>query len=231
MPHNKEPGSAWRHTTVLVRADIYTKAQDQGIDISDACNRALADLLGIDYRQQHLDAVPVPPPVIIASDGGIAAPAGTTGFLHKPSQPPVINADDPKAPGTIATIKKQPVKKPAPPPTGPEIPVKETRSTQAAVKTPAAAPATKARKPAPKKAEKGDVLKKFIAAMIVRADTDDAVIPKEDLYQIFSRWCREQKISPVPEAKQITVALKNKLAFREKSVGGKPCWTNVRLKD
>ena len=77
MAGKKEPGAGWRQTPVLVRADIFSQAHEQGIDISDTCNRALADLLGIDYRQQQLDNVPVPPPVIIAKDGGLPVVTGT----------------------------------------------------------------------------------------------------------------------------------------------------------
>jgi hypothetical protein len=213
---------------VLVRADIFTKAHEQGIDISDTCNRALADLLGVDYRQQQLDAVPVPPPVIIAKDGGV--PQGVSSSPHKPPQPPVINADDPKTPGAIAKSKKQPVRKPAPLPPAPEAPAPEKRAAKAPVKAPAAAPPGKPPKATPKKAAKGDVMKKFLAEMIVREDADNATIAKEELFQIFSRWCREQKISPVPDAKAVAVTLKTRFAFREKNACGKPCWTGLRFR-
>lgn len=228
MAHRNEPGSSWRHTTVLVRADIFSKAQEQGVDISDTCNRALADLLGVDYRQQQLDSVPVPPPVIIAKDGGV--PQGVSPVPHKPPQPPVINADDPKSPGAIATSKKQPARKPAPLPPVPAMASPEKRAAKAPVKAPAAVPPEKTPKGAPKKAAKGDVLKKFITVMIVREDADTATIAKEELFQIFSRWCREQKISPIPDAKALAVALKTRFAFREKNAGGKPCWTGLRLR-
>ncbi len=224
MGAKKEPGSAWRPTTVLVRADIYASAQEQGIDISDTCNRALADLLGFDYRQQQLDSVPVPPPVIIAKDGGM--PSGVSPAMHKASQPPVINADDPKAAKAIASIKRQPVKKPAPLPPEPAAPapVKSPEKAMAAI------PAKKAKKSTQKKASKGDGLKKFIAETIMREDADDAIIAKEDLYQLYARSCREQKVSPVPDAKSVAVALKTKFAFREKSCGGKPCWIGVQFR-
>lgn len=228
MAAKKEPGRAWRHTTVLVRADIFALAQEQGIDISDTCNRALADLLGIDYRQQQLDSVPVPPPVIIAKDGGVQDSVSRA--PQQSPQPPVINADDPKAAGTIAGIRHQPAKKTAaPPPQEPPAPAPQKGSAETTKKAAAPAPALKGKRTALKKAEKGDPIKKFIAAMIVREDDSSAVIAKDDLYQVFSRWCREQKVSTVPDQKAVTVALKTRFAFTEKNAGGKPCWTNVRF--
>ncbi|PKL64644.1 MAG: hypothetical protein CVV32_08225 [Methanomicrobiales archaeon HGW-Methanomicrobiales-3] len=227
MAAKKEPGRAWRTTSVLVRADIFAQAQERGIDISDTCNQALADLLGVDYRQQQLDSVPVPPPVIIAKDGGVQDSVARA--PQTSPRPPVINADDPKAAGTIATTRRQPAKKTAaPPPQEPPAPAPEKRPAEA-TKAAAPAPAPKGKRTAPKKAEKGDPIKKFIAAMIVREDDSSAVIAKEELYQIFSRWCREQKVSMVPDQKAVTVALKTRFAFTEKNAGGKPCWTNVRF--
>jgi hypothetical protein len=229
MAGKKDGGISWRQTTVLVRADLFSQAEVQGIDISDTCNRALADLLGIDYRQQKIESISGPLPVIIAKDGGAAHPEAPVAAAQKPPLPPVINADDPKAPKTIATIRKQPVKKPAP-----ELPVEKTAVLEKNPATPAEpaknTPAGKARKAAPKKTSAAEGLKKFIAARIVREDADDAVIAKEDLYEIFARWCREHKISQVPDVRSTTVALKNQFAFREKVVNGKPCWINVRFR-
>ena len=230
MAGKKEPGPGWRQTSVLVRADIFSQAHEQGIDISDVCNRALADLLGIDYRQQHLDNVPVPPPVIIAKDGGLPVVAGTIPATDKTHLPPVINADDPKAAGTITRIKKMPVKKPAHDIPSPKADMPEEKDTAAPAKVPATAPSKKAPRTAPKKTGKGDALKKFIATRIIREDTDDAIMGKDEFYQVFSRWCRDQKISPVPEAKAVTIALKNQFAFREKVVDGSSAWVNLRVR-
>ena len=68
MTGKKETGATWHHTTVVLREDIYRQALARGIDISDACNRALAGLTGSEYHQQR-EEVPAPPPVIIAKDG------------------------------------------------------------------------------------------------------------------------------------------------------------------
>jgi hypothetical protein len=229
MAGKKEPGTPWRQTMVLVRADIFESAREQGIDISDTCNRALAEILGVDYRQQRLDDVPVPPPVIIAKDGGVPVPSAPAAASPTIPRPPVINADDPAAAGTIARTRKQAVKKAVPDAT----PQKAKHTGEPAPETPAkkpeARPAPPSQKAPHKKAEKGDGLKKFMATKIIRDDAEDAVIPKEELYQIFSRWCREQKISPVPDQKPVTIALKTRFAFKEKVIGGVPCWAGLRL--
>jgi hypothetical protein len=230
MAGKKEPGVQWRHTTVLVRTDIFESAREHGLDISNTCNQALAEVLGIDYHQQRLDDVPVPHPVIIAKEGGL--PAMVIPGMASTTAPrqPVINADDPAAAGTIAQGRKQVVRKPVP-----EIPphamtkTEDTAPEPPAKKTEKISPAKPKKTPA-KKAEKGDGLKRFIATKIVRDDADTAVIPKEELYQVFSRWCREQKISPVPEAKAVTVALKTRFAFKDKVVGGASCWTSLRFR-
>ena len=229
MAEKKGQGGAWRTTTVRVRPDIYQAAQDQKIDLSDACNQALADLLGIDYRQQQLATVPLPPPVIIAGNGELPAPETKERAArgHRP-QPPVINADDPKAAGAIAITRRKPVQRHSPPP--PDVPATGTGTEKIPSHPSPSSPAPKAKKPLQKKPEKKDVVKRFIAATVVRDDTDDAVIPKEDLFQLFSRWCRTQKIQPVPDAKHLTVALKTKFAFAEKSCAGRPCWAGIRLK-
>jgi hypothetical protein len=229
MPARKEQQSSFRQTTVLVRADILEKAREQGMDISDACNRALADVLGIDYRQQQTGDVPVPPPVIIAKDGGLPAPRTDTPKPRPTTRPPVINADDPAAAGVIARSRKQTDKKPVP-----ELPVKrpDLRSRpapQPAAPEPEIKSPQKSKKPPEKKMQKGDGLKKFIATRLVREDSDDAVVKKEELFQTFSRWCREQKIS-IPDAKAFAATLKTRFAFKEKTIEGSPCWVHVKVK-
>jgi hypothetical protein len=234
MAGKKEPGLTWRHTTVLVRADIFTQAQEKGIDISDTCNRALADLLGIDYRQQRLDDVPLPSSVIVARDGGGHDHVHSPHPLQKKGpQPPVINADDPKSPAAIAKIRKESPKKVAPAPVSKEpekSPVPQDTVKTPAVKPHAAKPAPATLKKPAKKTGKEDLVKKFIAVKVIRDDSGEAAVPKEELYGIFSRWCREQKIGSVPEMKEVTVALKTRFAFKEKNLAGIPSWVHVRLK-
>jgi len=229
MTGKKEPGIPWHHTSVRVRADIFSKAHEQGIDISRVCNKALAELLGVDYRQQPGD-VPVPRPVIIAQNGPPTGEREPLTQAHPAAHSPVINADDPAASATVRSAKRQPDAKPgekdpkgvsAQPPANHILDQSPPAS---------AAPAGKAKKPAGGKDPKNGVLKKFFAAKIARSDADDAVCSKDDVYQAFVRWCREHKIAPVMERRALTVALKNKFALSEKTVNGAPCWVNVRLK-
>ena len=91
----------WRQTGVVIRADILDQAYQQKIDISETCNRALAERLGIDYRQQKIPEGIVPEPVIIAANG---KPVLSNHGQAKPGEsevPAIINADDPQAAKTI----------------------------------------------------------------------------------------------------------------------------------
>ncbi len=230
MAGKKAPGILWRNTSVIVRADIFSKAHEQGIDISNVCNKALADLLGVDYCQQQLDDVPVTRPVIIAQNGSpIEESTGVQG-AHPPGNSTVINADDPTASTTVRNTKRQPKARPAAHETGQgsaPLPKKE-----AVVMSPPAhaAPAGKVKKPAAGKMPKDEGLKTFVSTMITRSDEGDAVISKDDMFQAFTRFCREHKVAPVPDRKAFTLALKNKFAFFDKTVNGIPSWVNARLK-
>ena len=214
MTGKKEPGISWRHTSVRVRSDIFSKANEQGIDISHVCNTALAELLGVDCRQQP-DDVPVTRPVIIAQNGPPAEEKEHKKDAHPAAHFPVINADDPAASATVRSAKRQPKAKPGEKNTG------VVSSQPPAIDVPdqsppaRAAPAGKAKKPAVRRGPKDEVLKKFFAAKVARIDADDAVCSKDDVYQAFVRWCREHKIVLVMERKALTVALKNKFALSE----------------
>jgi len=82
----------------------------------------------------------------------------------------------------------------------------------------------------PKKKAKGTPIKKFMADCVVREDTENCHVTKDLLYQAFTRWCREHRITPVPDRRAVTVTLKNQFAMTEKTIGGEPSWTNLRLK-
>ena len=226
-----KPDSLWRQTQVLLRADIADQARERGIDISNACNQALAGLLGMDYRQQKLDQVPGQKPVIIARDGaGPALPPPLPKTAPR-QRPPVINADDPAAAGVI-TRSRKPGAKPAAPEHPVNTPREEPGPAPAHAPEPPAPAAGRGRRGAKEKTgapKKSDAIKKFIRARIARDDTADASIPKEELYRVFSRWCREEKI-PVPELKAVSVALKTRFAFSDMTIKGISCWTHVRLK-
>ena len=230
MPGKKDQNDQWRQTSVVIRADILLKAGELGLDISNACNKALADLVGIDYRQQPLTGRAIPDPVILDADTQIKVPKRTSQKTQAHDIHPVINADDPAAVTKVIKAKRQPPVKPVQ-----EIPVlKGSSPTETAIapKPPAqgVSPLRKGKAVAPDKKRKDDGLKKFVATKITRVDADDAVITKDDLYQAFTRWSRDHRIAAVPEQKVFATSLKNKFAITEKTVNGTPCWVNVRLR-
>ena len=234
MTGKKETGATWHRTTVVLREDIYRQALEQKIDISDACNRALASLTGSEYHRQQREEVTPPPPVIIARVGSSPHAPGEPRKSPYQKLHPVINADDPAAPARVVQAKAQPLKKfpaehpilvPAPAPVSPE---------EKPVSTPAATIKKAAVKKGPaassKKRTKGDALKTFFSSKIARTDDAGDRVGKDDLFEIFTRFCRDYRITPVPEKKAVTVALKNQFALTEKLVDGTPCWTGIRLK-
>jgi hypothetical protein len=237
MTGKKENGATWHHTTVVLRSDIYQQALEQGINISDACNRALASLTGNEYQLQQLEEAATPPPVIIAKNGASPHPQGEINKAVPRKLHPVINADDPTAPAKVvqakAPVKKVPAEPIAPVPA--PVPVMEKEKPVAATAVvPAAntrkAAAQKEKPAATRKRAKGDALKTFFSSKIVRTDDTAATVDKDELYELFARFCREHRISPVPERKAVTVALKNQFALTEMTLNGTACWTGIRLK-
>ncbi|MFY9800281.1 MAG: primase-like DNA-binding domain-containing protein [Methanoregula sp.] len=228
MAGKKESSALWRQASVVIRADIFEQARNYKIDISEAVNRALAERLGIDYRQQKIPEGIIAEPVIIASNEAPALPDHVPAKPGAPAAAAIINADDPLAAKTIKTrqlVKEQPAPKvPAP------VPVPVPAPEKAAPPLIASSPATgKAKKPAPKK-KKDDAAKKFFASVILREDTESALIPKDDMYYAFERWCRDHRVTPVPDKKSFSVTLKNQFAVKEKMVNGTPAWVGVKVK-
>jgi len=229
MTEKKERGAGWRHVTVTVREDIFIKTNEAGLDISDICNRALADLVSVDYCQQQIGRQPVPPPVIIAAESPVAGTRGDAPKISPVSRAPVINADDPSAAAKAMRSKRQRTVKSAPEVPDPPIP-DAGKDARQLFPLPGQGSLKKSQKGIPRKREVGGALKKFVVAKIARIETDDAIISKDELYQAFSRWCREQKITPVPERRVVSVALKNQFALQERTADGVPSWVNIRLK-
>ena len=232
MTGRKESDAPWLHTTVILQPDIYRQALERGIDISDACNRALASLTGTEYRQKRRQEVSATPPVIIARDGSSLHISGEPKKAPLRKMPPVINADDPAAPSRVVQAKARPQKKASveiPPPVHvPAIPEEKSAAVPASAVKQAAVP--KEKKAQSKKRSRGDALKTFFSTKISRTDDPETIIKKDDLYELFTRFCRDHRITPVPERKTVTVALKNQFALIEKTVDGTPCWTGIRLK-
>ena len=170
MTGRKESGSPWPHTTVILQPDIYRKALERGIDISDVCNRALASLTGTEYRQKRRQEVPATPPVIIARDGSSLHISGEPKKAPLQKMPPVINADDPAAPSRVVQAKARPLKKApdeiSPPVHVPAMPEEKSAAVPAAAVKQAAIP--KEKKARSKKGSRGDALKTFFSEKISR---------------------------------------------------------------
>jgi hypothetical protein len=230
MSEKKDLGGQWKQTSVVIRADIFLKAGEMGLDISNECNQALASLVGIVYQQQQINDRAISDHNI---HGSGTPPKGNERTTLKPQAPvlhPVINADDPTAIAKVMKTKRQPAVKPVPeipvaaefPPPGTNIPLQAPLH--------GLSPAGKGKAVASEKKRKDDTLKKFVATKITRVDADDAVITKDDMYQAFTRWCRDHRCAAVPERKAFATLLKNKFAITEKTVNGTPCWVNVHLR-
>ena len=222
MGAGKSAGTGWRQTTVLIRSDLFLAAEREHLDISDACNRTLAKHLGIEYRPPIKSDSKESPGVIIAPD---AAPARAT---RSPAAPPVINAEDPTVPGKVMKEKKE---RKAPVVAKPPVPPQEPAQSRPAAPGPVAVPARAAPK-AGKKGKKEDAIKRFVSTLVVREteESPDAIIAKDELYQRFERWCRDHDYATIPDRRAFTVALKNKYALAERTVGGVPSWISIRLK-
>jgi hypothetical protein len=231
MTEKNEPAAAWHHTMVILRADIYRMALDQGIDISDACNRVLADKMGIDYRQKLLEEPAVPASVIIARDGTAARRPAAGPVSPAKNLQPVINADDPGARTKVKQAGRQTMtgaRQETPAPVQPREEKKVDAPPLAAV--PKKEPVTREKKTPAGKKPKREGLKLFFSSKLARQDDQDATISKDELYETFTRWCRDHRILPVPDRRSVMVALKNQFALQETVVGGVPSWTGIRLK-
>ncbi len=223
MSAGKGSEGTWRKTGVLIRSDIIDEAERQHIDISFECNAALARRLGMAYTDHHSPGAVETLPV---SSRVNPMPAGTP-ILH-----PVINADDPTTPAKVLKEKKESAKKTRPT-HPPAAAVASASQEPSAPMVPAPPVQETPKKPSADRKKKAGAIKKFVSTRIVRTDEGsgtDAVIPKDELYQQFERWCREHAISPVPDRRSFTVALKNQCAIPERSIGGVPYWVNIRLK-
>ena len=224
MSVRTDPGGQWKQTSVVVRSDILLKAAEMGLDISDELNRRLAELAGIDYRQQPPANLPMPETAINAVATAGKRDEGAKQRLQSPVLHPVINADDPAAATKVRKAKRQLPSEPVPgasqlpetviPPVSP---------------VPRAPQRGRGKTGESKKREKDEDLKKFVSTMITRVDADEAVISKEDMYLAFTRWCRDHRVTPVPDRKVFATVLKNKFAIAEKTVAGTSCWINIRL--
>jgi len=218
MGAGKPAGTGGQQVRIMVRSDILSAAERNGLDIGEVCNRALAGRLGIAYAAE--------PPEKKAPPDIVAQPAVPPRTAQPPAPPsPVINAEDPTMPGKVIRERKEkkaaPVQEPAARKKAP-LPV-----------APAAPPAPVPKgKKAAKGSKKEDAIKKFVSTKIAR-ETDESpetIVAKDDLYERFGRWCRDHDYATVPDRRAFTIALKNKYAFGERTVGGVPSWYGIRVK-
>ena len=227
----------WKATTVLIRTDIYSRALDEGIDISSECNKALADRLGIDYRQQKIPVEAAVKPVIVAKEPPARAAghrdSGGAGPLR-----PVLNAEDPATPVRLQKMQREPParKAPAAPVVREEAKVEDTAEAKVSERRePAPArhhPAKEMRKTSQKKG-KDDKIREFLAKKIERTEPSGGTsdrIAKDEMYQLFLRHARAKAGEGVMDKKAFMIALKNRFVLEEVTVDGVSYWNNVKLK-
>ena len=230
MSVKKDPGGQWRQTSVVIRSDILLKASEMGLDISDELNQRLAELVGIEYQHQQLAHRPPPDLTLYASDSEIKGVPVTKQKLRSPVLHPVINADDPAAAAKVRKAKREVPPEPVPAiPAPAAFPLPET-DISPVHPVPKVSQRGGAKSGESKKKGKDEGLKKFVTTKITRIDADDAVLSKDDMYQAFTRWCRDHRIAPVPERRLFATLLKNKFAITDKTVNGTSYWVNVRLR-
>ena len=224
MAGKKESGTPWRQTSVVIRDDIFEMAHEQKIDISDAVNQALAERLGIDYRQQKIPEGNVPEPVFIAPNAPPSLPGHAPAKQGVTPATAIINADDPRAAKAVKSrnLPKESHAREVPAAPAP-VPEKE-----AVPSLPI--PSEKAKKPAPSRKKKEDSPKLFFTSTVLRDDAATASVIKDEMYYAFERWCRDHRILTIPDKKSFGVILKNQFAVKEKMVNGTPTWIGVKLK-
>ena len=216
MSAKKDPNDQWRQTMVVIRSDIFLKAVELGLDISNECNLALANKTGIDYRQQHLSDRVIADPAILDADTQTKELKRTSRKTPLPDIHPVINADDPTAITKVMKAKQRlPIKPVA------EVPVLKDSApitSGIAQRTPVKGGAIvgRGKAVAQDKKKKDDSLKKFVAAKIIRLDADDAVVTKDDMYQAFTRWCRDHRLLRYQNEKCLPLHSKTSLPSQKK---------------
>ena len=230
MTTHKGEGAQWRHTSVLIREDIFSSAQKKGLNLSHECNQALADRLGLDYYQQQLPSETITEPVIIASE---KKSGNATGSLSSQEMalPPVLNADDPKTPARVLLQKKEPVVHPHHQKNAvPSVP--QENKTPAPPKKIASQDPKKERAKTNEKKGKENAVKRFVNEKVTRIDVEDgdgSSVPKDEMYQRFVRWCRAHSVSPIPDKRSFGVAMKNRFVIQDSTVNNEPCWINVKV--
>ena len=237
MTSRRAGGEQWRQTTVLIRSDIFTRALEEGIDISKTCNQALGNLLGIDYHQQKIPHMPDVRPVIVAKDAAAdRGPAGPSEAGR--SMRPVLNAEDPATPARLLHMRTAPAQKVK---HGPVATMEtERRSSPPA---PEGVHHGSGQSPPPGKGEerknsarKGreDGIRQFLKRKILRVEEPGEGeinrIEKDEMYRLFTRFCRTKNSSAVPDRKSFSAALKTRYVIDDVTIDGIHYWNNVKLR-
>ncbi|MEN6610423.1 MAG: hypothetical protein ABFC24_06240 [Methanoregulaceae archaeon] len=223
MKQADAPEDAWKQVPVLIRMDIYTRATEKGVNISDACNQALAQVLQIRYKKPEPADVPSPHAMRTREP---EKKAEKKGIPARPKGPlmPVMDAEEYLRTGKIEIPKRQPAALPKEPPeeqvSGPG--------------TPHLPPSH----PLPKKAKRGhsgeySTVKKFYQSRIELVPEDsgtDARITKDHMYQEFLKWSVANSLEPIPDRKQFADLLKKRFSISDLVVKGHHYWANVHLK-
>ena len=225
MSARKSSGVTWHKVEIPIRSDIFDRVTDLHLDLRDECNRALAKIAGIDFSAVVPASAPPAKQDLPSLEPAMGAKSRKPAPVH-----PVMNAEDPHSPAQILQDKKEaahqktqarekpvPVMAPAPAPVAPQESL----------------PLSGAGRTSPtEKRTKENTIKKYVKTRIARADeeTPDTIIPKDELYTLFERWCREQNIAKIPERRAFFVALKNQYAFTDRMVGQKSCLVNIRMR-
>jgi len=236
MTSQKQGGVQWRHTSVLLRSDIFAAAQERGLNISNECNRTLADLVGIDFNQQQIPEEAIAEPVIIAPESKVIHQNSLFGS-GKIGLPPVINADDPTTPIQVLKLKKEHPPRSIPKgstPMGSSLrSYPDTNKPHMSEKPVIHQTTEKTKKNTKERKGTENAIKRFVTTKLLRTDIGDSgenMIAKDDMYQLFIRWCRTQSIKSIPDKKSFGVTLKNQFVMHDGSVDGTTCWINVKIR-
>lgn len=223
MKQADSPVDAWKQVPVLIRMDIYTRATEKGVNISDACNQALAQVLQIRYKKPEPGDVPSRHTRIAHEPEMKAEKKGNPARPRLPLMP-VMDAEEYLRTGKIEIPKRIHAAVP-----------KETQEEHAPEPGTSHLPPSH---PLPKKTKRGQsgeysTVKKFYESRIELIPEDsgtDARITKDHLYQEFLKWCVGNSLEPIPDKKQFADILKKRFSIRDLTVKGHHYWANVHIK-
>lgn len=223
MKQADSPEDAWKQVPVLIRMDIYTRATEEGVNISDTCNQALAQMLRIRYRKPEPADVPRQHATRLREPEKNEEKKEAAAHRKLPLMP-VMDAEEYLRTGKIEIPKRIPAGRPEKVPE-PEAPAPET-------------PHLPPDHPLPKKTRRGHsgeygTVKKFYEARIELVPEDsgtDARIPKDRMYQEFLKWSVANSLDPIPDKKQFADLLKKRFSLSDLTVKGHHYWANVRIR-